>query len=235
MLCLLLVETDPFLKRTYQKLFTEEGYACMAAAGEREALRSLVRDDVDLVILDAGLLPEHGLRLLRQIRADYHTPILMLAPRREVVDTVAGLTVGADDYLCEPFDPRELLARTRAQLRRAQEYREAIVHDQQIGAGDLLVDLKRRDAFRAGVPLHLTAREFELLHLFARHPNEALRAEQIVESVWGVDAQVGSKTLAVQVGRLRRKLEVDPHQPRLLISVRGFGYQFATAGPATPR
>lgn len=229
---LMLVETDPFLQRTLQNLFTAEGYSCTVAADEPQTRLALESGAVDLVVLDVGRLPEHGLALLRAIRSQYHTPILMLAPQRGVLDTIAGLEVGADDYLCEPFDLRELVARVRAQLRRAEAYRDPVPDHQVINLGEVTLDVERRDAFRAGVALKLTTREFDLLHLLARHRGKALASRWIIENVWGYAADPGKKALTMQVSRLRRKIEVDHHHPRLLRSIRGFGYELATNGEA---
>jgi len=222
---LLLVENDPFLQRTLQKLLAAEGYFCAVAADGAETSRALLGDRFDLVVLDVGKLREEGLDLLRQIRASYHTPILLLAPDHDVMDTVAGLEVGADDYLCEPFDPRELVARVRAQLRRAGEYSRPAAQNTRIDVGDITLDVDGRDAFRAGTALNLTTREFELLHLLARHGNKALASAWIFENVWGEVAELGSKALTVYVSRLRGNIEADAQHPRLLLSIRGFGYK----------
>ena len=222
---LLLVETDPFMQRTLQGLFAAEEYFCAVAADAEESHQALRGAPFDLVVLDLGRLEVDGLNLLRQIRTASHVPILLLAPRREVVDTVLGLEVGADDYLCEPFDPRELVARVRAQLRRADEYSRPVERGNRIELGSILIDVERRDVFRDGTPLRLTAREFDLLHLLARHLNKALASQRIFESVWGYSAEFGLKALTVYVGRLRRKIEADPRQPQLLVSIRGFGYK----------
>jgi len=222
---LLLVENDPFLQRTLQKLLAAEGYFCAVAVDGAETRRALLGDHFDLVVLDLGQLRAEGLDLLRQIRVGHHTPILLLAPHHDVMDTVAGLEVGADDYLCEPFDPRELVARVRAQLRRANEYSRPAAQDSRIDLGNITLDVAGRDAFRAGVSLNLTTREFELLHLLARHGNKALASAWIFENVWGEVADLGSKALTVYVSRLRGKIEADAQHPRLLLSIRGFGYK----------
>jgi DNA-binding response OmpR family regulator len=225
---LLLVETDPFMQRALQELFAAEGYFCGVAAGEEETLHALDGHPFDLVVLDVGQLREAGLNLLRQIRTIHHTPLLLLAPSHDLIDTVAGLEGGADDYLCEPFDPRELVARARAQLRRADEYSRPAAQDRRIDLGGIILDLDQRDAFRGGAALNLSTREFELLHLLARHQNKVLSSRWIHESIWGYAAALGSKALTVSIGRLRGKIEVDTRHPRLLLSIRGFGYKLVT-------
>jgi DNA-binding response OmpR family regulator len=222
---LLLVEADPFMQRTLQKLLAAEGYFCLAAPDGAAMHRALRGDPFDLVLLDLGPLPADGLKWLRELRAGHHLPVLLLAPHRDVIDTVAGLELGADDYLCEPFDPRELVARVRAQLRRAGEYSRPAGPDRRVDLGPITLDVGRRDAFRDSAALHLTPREFELLQFMARHPNQPLASAWLFESVWGSAAALGSKALAVSIGRLREKIEVDAHRPLLLLSIRGFGYQ----------
>jgi DNA-binding response OmpR family regulator len=226
---LLLVEKDRFLQRTLQRLFAAEEYFCAVAADGEETHLALQGDPFDLVVLDVGQLHAEGLSLLRQIRARHHTPVLLLAPHHDIVDTVAGLEGGADDYLCEPFDPRELVARVRAQLRRADEYSRPVPGDNRIDLESIILDVGRRDAFRDGAALKLTNREFELLHLLVRYRGKALATEWIFENVWGYAADLGTKALTVYIGRLRRKIEADAHHPRLLLSVRGFGYKLVTA------
>lgn len=228
---LLLVETDPFMQRTLQRLLAAEGYFCATAANWEETRRALQGDPFDLVVLGVAPLRPDGLNLLRQVRARHHVPILLLAPDHAVLDTVAGLEVGADDYLCEPFDPRELIARVRAQLRRGDEYSRLAAQDNRIDLGSIILDPERRDAFREGIALNLTTREFELLELLARHRNKALSSKWIFENVWGTAAEIGSKALAVTIGRLRGKIEVEARHPRILLSIRGFGYKLVTGHP----
>jgi DNA-binding response OmpR family regulator len=161
------------------------------------------------------------------VRSRLRLPIIMLTGRDAVADKVVGLEVGADDYVTKPFDPPELLARVRAQLRRAQEYNEAAAGSDKIVVGHLVVDPGVRDAFFYDRPARLTQKEFELLHLLARHQGRALARDWLFEQVWGYDAELGVKTLAVYIRRLRCKIENDPDNPRYLLTVRGFGYKLA--------
>lgn len=226
---LLLVDDDRFLLRSIEKLFGTEGYYCKAvssAAEVRQALSQAAPEEpFDLVVLDVGLPDLDGFSLCRQIRARHRMPILLLTARSDSADKVVGLELGADDYLTKPFDPRELLARVRALLRRATEYSQPAERDNRIDLGSVVLDVDARDALRDGTPVGLTDREFELLHLLARHRGKALASEWIFENVWGYDAELGMKTLTVYVQRLRRKIEADPAHPRLLVTVRGFGYK----------
>jgi len=225
---LLLVDDDRFLLRAVEKLLTAEGYYCQAVVSAEEARRALQGDPFDMVVLDVGLPDQDGFALCRQIRTRHRMPILFLTARDENADKVIGLEVGADDYLTKPFAPRELVARVRAHLRRATEYSQPVEASNQFRLGDLIVDVDRRDALRSGDPVRLTEREFELLHLLARHRDKALATDWIFENVWGYDAEMGVKTLAVYVRRLRRKIETDPDNPRYLLTVRGFGYKLTS-------
>jgi len=230
---LLLVDDDRFLLRAVEKLLTAEGYFCLTAGTADEARRHLNGNPFDMIVLDVGLPDQDGFTFCRQIRARHRMPILFLTAREDGSDKVIGLEVGADDYLTKPFAPRELVARVRAHLRRAGEYSVAEGKPNQIVLGELIIDSDSRDAFRNGIASHLTEREFELLHLLARHREKALASDWIFENVWGFDAEMGVKTLAVYVRRLRMKIEPDPDHPVMLLTVRGFGYKL-TPG-TTPR
>jgi two-component system response regulator VicR len=226
---LLLVDDDrPFL-HSLARLLAREKYHVTAVPTLEEARRALETAPFDLMLLDVNLPVGDGISFCRQVRVQHHLPILLLTARDSVADRVVGLEVGADDYITKPFEPAELLARVRAHLRRSQEYqRAAVPAARQIRLGPLVVDPDARDAHRDGRPVGLTQKEFDLLHLLARHRNKALASEWIFEQVWGYDADPGAKTMAVYVRRLRRKIEVDPENPRFLVTVRGFGYQLVT-------
>jgi DNA-binding response OmpR family regulator len=228
---LLLIDDNRFLLRSLEKLLANEGYYCQTAVNADEARRALAGDPFDLVVLDVGLPDQDGFALCRQIRARHRMPILFLSARDENADKVIGLEVGGDDYLTKPFTPRELVARVRAHLRRSQEYNYPVEAVNLIRVGDLVVDVDRRDAFCNGESCHLTDREFELLHLLARHRNKALATDWIFENVWGFESELGVKTLAVYIRRLRCKIEANPDTPRYLLTARGYGYKLTDGQP----
>lgn len=227
---LLLVDQDRFVLRALEKLLTVEGFYCQPTATAEEAKRALQGEPFDAVILDVCLPDLDGFNLCRQIRMRHRMPILFLTSRDDCGDKVVGLEVGGDDYLTKPFAPRELVARVRAQLRRAGEYNEPLERRDRVTLGGLTVDAQCRDAFCDGKPAKLTDREFELLALLARHREKALATDWIFQNVWGFQAGPGLKTLAVTVRRLRCKIEANPENPRYLHTLRGFGYKLSDGG-----
>lgn len=224
---LLLVDDDRYVLNPLARLLGLNGYQCSMAVTGAEALQLLETDSFDLLILDIGLPDMDGVTVCRRVRARHKLPIMMLTARDSSADKIIGLEVGADDYVTKPFEPHEILARVRAHLRRSREYDAAAVEDNKIAFGDLVVDIDLHDALVNGSPAHLTSREFELLHYLARNRDRALSHDRIFEEVWGYDADLGVKALAVCVRRLRCKIEPDPDHPRYLHTVRGFGYKLA--------
>ncbi len=225
---LLLVDDDRFILRAIEKLLSTEGYYCQTAVNAEEARRALDGEPFDMLVLDVSLPDQDGYSLCRQIRAKHNMPILFLTARDDNADKVIGLEVGGDDYLTKPFAPRELVARVRAHLRRAMEYSNPHEKNNQIIVGELVVDVDRRDVTRSGIPAKLTEREFELMLLMARNREKALAMDWIFQNIWGYESELGVKTLAVYVRRLRRKIEIDPDNPVSLVTVRGFGYKLTS-------
>ena len=222
---LLLVDDDRFILNPLARLLGIHGYHCTLAVTGAEALRALDAETFDLMLLDIGLPDMDGLTVCRRVRAKYHLPIVMLTARDASSDKIIGLEVGADDYITKPFEPHEILARIRAHLRRSQEYSTPALTDNRIQIGALVIDPDLHDAVVDGKPVHLTAREFELLHLLAKKRGQALARDWIFEEIWGCDAELGIKALAVCVRRVRCKIETDPDQPQYLLTVRGYGYK----------
>jgi DNA-binding response OmpR family regulator len=222
---LLIVEDNFLVLRAVEKLLTAEGHFCLTAGTAALARRHLNENPCDLVLLDVNLPDQDGFTFCRQIRSQYHMPILFLTAREEHGDKIIGLEVGADDYLTKPYEPRELVARVRAQLRRYKEYSLVANTSNQITLGELIIDSDNRNVFLNCGAVHLTAREFELLHFLAQHREKALASDWIFENVWGCSADMRMKTLAVYMRRLRLKIEQDPDNPSMLLTVRGFGYK----------
>ena len=225
---LLVVEDEPSISGFVRRGLIFEGYTVDVAEHGRIALE-MVRDRVpDLVILDLMLPEIDGMEVARRIRAAEdaddlpHVPILMLTARDAVADRIAGLDVGADDYLVKPFDFDELLARIRALLRRSHP--EGTQHlTETLTFADVSLELGSREVTRSGRPIELTVREFDLLVLFLRHPNQVLTRSTLMQRVWGEDFFGESNVLEVVVGNLRRAMEPDD-MPRLIQTVRGVGY-----------
>ncbi len=222
---LLLVDDDRFILNALTRLLAVNNYHCVTAVNAKEAWQSLQSEEFDLLILDVGLPDQDGISLCRRVRTKHHMPIIMLTARDGASDKVIALEVGADDYICKPFDPQEVLARVRAHLRRNQEYNVEVRKSERFDFGTLVIDVDARDAYVNEVPAKLTDREFELLLMLARNRGRAVGRDWLFEEVWGYDAELGIKTLAVYIRRVRMKVEADPDNPKFIQTVRGFGYK----------
>ncbi len=221
---ILVVEDERAIASFVRRGLTYEGYRVTVADSGKQALESARDDTPNLVILDI-MLPDgiDGIEVCRRLRAaGDEFPILMLTARDEVADRVAGLDAGADDYLVKPFAFEELLARVRALMRR-QDRRDESIDDTVYNFADLKLDTSSRFAYRGERRIDLTTREYELLLLFIRHPNQVLTRDVIMERIWGYDFPGESNVLEVYISNLRRQLEAGS-EPRLLQTVRGAGY-----------
>ena len=225
---ILLVEDDRAIVQSLLRLLARENYFVHAVSSAEEAAAHLQQDpSYDLALLDVALPGMDGFACCRLLRAQgWLRPILMLTGRSGGVDKIAGLSCGADDYITKPFDPRELLARIQAHLRRSREYDVPEDEIQEIALGrSLTVDLRNRDALVHGAPAHLTVREYELLLLLARQHGTALEKTWLFQQVWGNAPQESIKALAVYIRRLRQKIEDDANNPHYIQTVRGYGYK----------
>jgi len=222
---ILVVEDDPMLAEVVGRYLEREGFQVEVrddgAAGLHRALEWLP----DLVVLDVLLPGLDGFEVCQQLRQSAPIPVVMLTARAEEDDRVLGLELGADDYVTKPFSPRELTARIKAVMRRA-DGSMSDASGEPLRAGDLEVDPVAHETRRAGRPVHLTAKEFDLLVHLMSHPRQAFTREDLLESVWGW-TYGDSATVTVHVRRLRVKLENDPTAPRHLVTVSG-GYRFET-------
>ncbi|MDZ4278301.1 MAG: response regulator transcription factor [Dehalococcoidia bacterium] len=221
---ILVVEDEPTLTATLRYSLEREGYRVVSAPDGEEGLEKARAARPDLVILDLMLPGLDGFEVCRILRRDTASPILMLTAKTEEVDKVVGLELGADDYVTKPFGMRELLARVRALLRRAEQAPAQEV--EVITSGDLQVNLGSRQVLRDGEALAMKPKEYELLAFFMRSKNRAFTRDQILNQVWGYDFAGDTRTVDVHVRWLREKIERYPSKPTRLITVRGTGYRF---------
>ncbi|MGD9697048.1 MAG: response regulator transcription factor [Thermoleophilia bacterium] len=217
---LLVVEDDPQVRAMLTRALGYEGFEVVGVPDAAGAMREMRDESADLVLLDLLLPDIDGVEVCRRLRRHGDlTPILMLTARDTVSDRVDGLEAGADDYLVKPFSTAELVARVRALLRRAREPAPPDVRR----FGDLLLDAGAHEVSRAGVPLHLTRREFDLLALFLDNPGRVMARERLLTDAWGFQSAVETNSVDVYVGYLRRKLE-EGGRSRVIHTVRGVGY-----------
>ena len=214
---MLVIDDEPGIVDFIDVGLREEGYAVAVAATAAEGLRSLRERPPDVVVLDVGLPDQDGFSLLARIRAESDVPVVMLTARGELDDRIRGLELGADDYIAKPFHFAELVARVRALLRRREPRTDVL------RVADVSLDARTREVLRGGRPVQLTAREYELLELFLRHPGEVLSKQAILERLWGY--AFDANLVEVYVGYLRRKLG----EPPLIETLRGAGYLLRAA------
>jgi two-component system alkaline phosphatase synthesis response regulator PhoP len=223
---ILVVEDEPGLRLTLCDRLRSEGYEVANAAEGQSGLALALEGEFDAIILDVMLPNISGFDICRRVRQKgRNTPILMLSARGEVVDKVAGLQFGADDYVSKPFEFAELLARIEALLRRAA-LPTAPPGAAEYTFGNVHVDFKRTEVTRDGQPVSLSAREFHLLRYLIEHRDETLDRDVLLKEVWGYTAAIPTRTLDVHVAWLRQKLEPNPKTPVYILTVRGFGYKF---------
>jgi DNA-binding response OmpR family regulator len=220
----LVVDDEPTIREIVVSYLEREGFTTLEAADGNRARELLESDPPDLVVLDLMLPGTDGLELCRWIRSRSRLPVIMLTARGEESDRIVGLELGADDYVTKPFSPRELAARVRTVLRRAEPDAPA---DERLSYGGLVIDSGSREVTRGNEPLRLTAREFDLLWFLASHPRRVFSREHLMRRVWGYSAALDTGTVTVHMRRLREKIEDDPSQPLHLETVWGVGYRFA--------
>jgi two-component system alkaline phosphatase synthesis response regulator PhoP len=223
---ILVVEDEPGLRLTLCDRLRSEGYEVESAAEGQSGLALALDGEFEAILLDVMLPNISGFDICRRVRQKgRNTPILMLSARGEVVDKVAGLQFGADDYVSKPFEFAELLARVEALLRRAA-LPTAPSGAAEYAFGNIHVDFKRTEVTRDGQPVALSAREFHLLRYLIEHRDETLDRDILLKEVWGYTAAIPTRTLDVHVAWLRQKLEPNPKTPLYILTVRGFGYKF---------
>jgi DNA-binding response OmpR family regulator len=221
---ILVVDDEPTLVATLKYNLEREKYQVITAGDGPAALDAARGSRPDLILLDIMLPGMDGIEVCRLLRREMSVPIIMLTARGAEVDKVVGLEIGADDYVTKPFGTRELLARVRALLRRADNPPAA--SSGSVSVGDLRIDVDGRRAFKRDVPIDLKPREFDLLAFLLRNRGRAFTREQLLNQIWGYDFVGDTRTVDVHVRWLRKKIEDDPAEPRRLITVRGTGYRF---------
>lgn len=233
---ILIVDDDPRLRDLLRRYLGENGFNVLVSENGEAMKRLWVREHFDVLILDLMMPGEDGLAILKLLRAEKDmTPVIMLTARGEDVDRILGLELGADDYLGKPFNPRELLARIHAVLRRRprQDAPGApSMENEVVKFGDFELDLGTRVLKKNGEIVPLTTGEFAVLKAFARHPRQPLSRDKLMEMARGREYEAFDRSLDVQVSRLRKLLEPDPSKPRYLQTVWGLGYVFIPDGHA---
>lgn len=228
---LLIVDDDERIRTLLQKFLIRNGFWVSAAKDAAQARRLLGGLDFDLIVLDVMMPGEDGIALTKSLRETRETPILLLTAKGEASDRIEGLEAGADDYIAKPFEPKELLLRINAVLRRVPKTDEPATRPKILHLGPVRYDVERGEMWRGDEPVRLTATESALMRIFAACPGEALSRSKLVDDLGrgsGKDGgQAQERAVDVQITRLRRKIESDPKQPRFLQTVRGAGYMLS--------
>ena len=219
----LVVEDEESYSDALAYVLRKEGFEVSLADNGHDALAEFDRTGADIVLLDLMLPGVPGTEVCRQIRQTSMVPVIMVSAKDAEVDKVVGLELGADDYVTKPYSPRELVARIRAVLRRGNDVEEAPAA---LESGHVRMDVERHIVTVGGTEVRLPLKEFELLEMFLRNTGRVLTRSQLIDRVWGADYVGDTKTLDVHVKRLRAKIEPDPANPRMLVTVRGLGYKY---------
>lgn len=220
---LLVVDDDERIRGLLQKFLMRNGYLVSVARDAAQARRLLSGLEFDMLVLDVMMPGEDGITLARDLRTRLATPIMLLTAKGEASNRIEGLEAGADDYLVKPFEPKELLLRINAILRRVPQVRPAEIGPKVLHMGNVRYDLERGELWRGSDPVRLTATEAALMRVFAAQPGSPVSREKLAGDV-GRDDAAQERAVDVQITRLRRKIETDPKQPRYLQTVRGEGY-----------
>jgi len=221
---ILIVEDEPAMVAGLRDNFEFEGYDVISADNGMAGLERALADDPDLVVLDVMMPRMSGLDVCKQLKARRPSiPIIMLTARGQEIDKVVGLELGADDYVTKPFSVRELMARAKAVLRRASPQASM---PEVYRFGDVEVNVRSNQVLREGAPIELSAKEFALLEYFISHPAETLSRDRLLDAVWGYENYPNTRTVDAHIVHLRQKLELNPEEPRFILTVHGSGYKF---------
>ncbi len=227
---LLVVDDDPEILELTQAYLSQQGFAVACVPSGEEMVDYLADHSVDLIILDLMLPGEHGLTLARRLKRDDDVPIIIVSAQGDDVDRIVGLEVGADDYIAKPFNPRELLARVRAVLRRSKRAPGDTEASDGISFGPFTLDLAAHQLLRNGAQVALTSGEFDLLAILAEHPHKVLHRDRILDLLTGAERSPFDRSIDVRVTRLRSKIEPDPSNPVYIKTIWGKGYMFCPDG-----
>ena len=217
---ILVVDDDPAIAEMLTMVLQREGFDTVMVGDGLEAVAAASRENPDLILLDLMLPGMGGVDVCRNVREENAVPIIMLTAKTDTVDVVLGLESGADDYVTKPFKPKELVARVRARLRRRDDE-----PDELLEVGDLVIDVPGHAVSRNGSEIALTPLEFDLLLALAQRPKQVFSREELLEKVWGYRHSSDTRLVNVHVQRLRSKIEQDPENPRIVLTVRGVGYK----------
>lgn len=222
---ILVVDDDPAISEMLTLVLETEGFAPIAVTDGAQAVPAFQEHQPDLILLDLMLPGMNGVDICRSIRRESAVPIVMLTAKTDTVDVVLGLESGADDYITKPFKPKELIARIRARLRRTEEETPELIE-----VGDIQIDVAEHTVTRDGEEISLTPLEFDLLLEMARKPGQVFSREELLETVWGYRHASDTRLVNVHVQRLRAKVEHDPEEPHIILTVRGVGYKTVKSG-----
>lgn len=223
---ILVVEDEPSLAEVVSLYLKRAGYQVQVASNGKQAMTILEKQIPDFVILDIMLPEIDGLSLTRWLRDRSNVPIIMVTARREEIDRIAGLEMGADDYVVKPFSPQELVSRVRAVIRRTGREQTLVETERDLEFEDIHISPATRQVTVRKAIIELTAKEFDLLHLLAKHPRQVFTRDQLLEHVWGGADYIDPGTVTVHMRRLREKIEKDPSSPLHLLTIWGVGYKF---------
>ena len=222
---ILVVEDEPSIAEVVGLYLKRSGYQVIFAKDGLEAQNKIELQSPDLIVMDLMLPIIDGFELTRWLRDQSDTPIIMLTARRDEVDRIAGLEMGADDYILKPFSPQEVVSRVRAVLRRTNPQPDE-TSQQSLDFPSMIIDPKTRLVTIDGDEITLTAKEFDTLWLLAQHPRQVFTRNHVLERVWGISDYIDPSTVTVHIRRLREKIEPDPSNPQHLLTVWGVGYKF---------
>ncbi len=221
---ILIIEDDPAIVKGLQESLEDEHYDVLTATDGKEGYEMAGQENPDLILLDLMLPTMNGQDICRKLREDGITvPILMLTSKREETDKVLGLELGADDYITKPCSLRELHARIKANLRRSEIIRKEV---STYTFADLEIDFKKQKSLKKGKPIQFSAKEYEILHFFIQHDDEIVSRDMLLDEVWGYDVFPTTRTVDNYILNLRKKIEIDPTQPKHILTIHKSGYRF---------